>query len=88
MMPTPEGVDDKQTQEGVDTGLHLLDRMRLLGTWPFPVMVLTNRNPQVIRAELMSRKIPRRYVTVRQKVDTRAAALPGLRDDLMAEAVA
>ena len=88
MMPTPEGVDAEVTQEGLDTGLWLLDRMRLLGTWPFPVMVLTNRNPQVIRKELGERSVPKSFVKVRQKLDTRASALPALVTGLMEEAKA
>jgi CheY-like chemotaxis protein len=87
MMPTPDGVDHLLTQEGLDTGLWILDQMRSLGTWPLPVMILTNRNPDAIRGELVTRRLSDRHVRVRQKLETRAAELPGLLDEFMRQTI-
>ena len=84
MMPSPGGVAEELIRGGLDTGLYLLERMQYLGTWPFPVFVLTNRNPEEIRMEIGRRKISRKQVRVRQKLEAPAPRLPKLLADLMA----
>jgi CheY-like chemotaxis protein len=84
MMPGPGSVAEDLVRGGLDTGLYLLERMQYLGTWPFPVLVITNRNPEEIRLEIGRRKITRRQVRVRQKLEAQASLLPQLLIDLMA----
>ena len=84
MMPTPAGVDEAETQRGLDTGLWLLDKMQYLGTWPLPVLILTNRRPAAIAEELTTRKINRELISIRQKCDTRATLLPELVGEILA----
>jgi CheY-like chemotaxis protein len=78
--------DDLDTRMGLDTGLCLLERIQSqVATWPFPVMVLTNRKMAEIEQELTARKkkIAAKTIEVRQKLDTPAFAIVDLVKDLM-----
>ena len=87
MMPTPEGVSEEDTGKGMDTGLWLLEEIqKQVATWPFPVMILTNRNTGGIEQELRLREIPLKYVDVRWKLDTPAFYLPDLLIHLITDA--
>ena len=87
MLPTPVGVSEEDTGKGMDTGLWLLKRIQKeVDTWPFPVMVLTNRNTAGIEQELRHRKTPLKYVHVRWKLDTPAFHVPDLLINLMQKA--
>ena len=55
---------------GLDTGLLLLEEMRNLGRWPFPVVILTNRKPKAILAEISQKRIPMHLIPVHQKIHT------------------
>ncbi|MCG3129731.1 MAG: hypothetical protein FLDDKLPJ_00466 [Phycisphaerae bacterium] len=78
MMPSPKGMEGP-TANGLDTGLWFLDKCRAeLGTWPIPVMVLTNRNPKDIRDAVSARKFNPQKVDVRHKLETPAFAFPDI----------
>jgi len=76
MMPAPAGVDPKDVNDGLDTGIWLI---RKLVPWlqrhPIPVLVLTNRMPIPIRETLASLDLPNGLITVRQKLDTPSSFL-------------
>jgi CheY-like chemotaxis protein len=71
MMPAPAGVDPKDVNDGLDTGLWLI---RQLVPWlqlhPIPVLILTNRQPIGIVESLGNLGLRDGLITVRQKLDT------------------
>ena len=73
MMPSPKGVPDDLTAAGVETGLWLLQEIKDNGQrWPIPVMILTHRNLEEVRAGLIERGIREQNVDVRAKLETPA----------------
>ena len=84
MMPPPKGVVDDELDGGLNTGIWLLKSMRELGTWPFPVLILTNRKPQAVVDALRDLKLhDLPFVKVYQKVHVSAPQLPMLLRELL-----
>jgi len=77
MMPVPEGVSAAVTERGLTTGLWLLQHIKetVIG-YSIAVIVLTNRNPDVLAGPLKELEIPDYLVEVRAKCDTPAFLLP------------
>jgi CheY-like chemotaxis protein len=78
MMPSPEGVEPKRTEDGLSTGLYLLDQIHELVTSnQLPVVILTNRAPKFVEEEVKFRAFPEGLVAVHAKNQTPAFYLPG-----------
>jgi CheY-like chemotaxis protein len=86
MMPTPRGVPGTLTEEGLSTGLWLLDQVKDYVYHKRPLLVLTNRNPHVVEERLASLEFPEWLFEVRRKVETPAFFLPGHLANFLAEA--
>ena len=75
-MPPPQGHSLQITNDGLDTGLWLLQEIReIVIARPLPVAILTNRLPQVIEAAVKKMSFPDQLIEVHHKTDTDAAAL-------------
>lgn len=74
MMPAPHKVPLDQTAGGLDTGIWLLRQIQEnhIAIWPFPVLILTNRNVDLVKTLLRDIQVSERYVEVRKKLDTPA----------------
>ena len=80
MMPVPPETDDAETDSGFETGLWLLDRFRRSSgaVLPFPVVILTNRRVDLIKAGMERRQLDPGSVQIHRKIETPAFALPKL----------
>lgn len=77
MMPTPMGVAEDETADGLETGLWLLRELRdFLQEGLIPVIVLTNRASEVIRQKIVEMNFPDDLVEVRFKLDVSSKRLP------------
>lgn len=78
MMPVPPGADDHETDSGFETGLWLLDMFQRGNnrTYPFPVVILTNRRVDLIRTGMERRNLESSVITIHRKIETPAFALP------------
>jgi CheY-like chemotaxis protein len=77
MMPTPETVSDQVTNHGLDTGLWVLQQLKdYVICKPRPVLILTNRHPQIVEDGVRRVGLPSWLVEVRRKVETPAFYLP------------
>ncbi len=77
MMPTPDGVDPRETDEGLDTGLWLLREMRgELIDRRVPVLILTNRRRAIVDEAVAHADFPAGLIEVRLKSETPAFFLP------------
>ena len=77
MMPTPPGVPPTLTNDGLNTGLWLLERIKdYVVSGPRPVLIVTNRNPAIVTDRLSQLQFPAELVEIRRKMDTPAFYLP------------
>jgi len=85
MMPPPADAPPSATQDGVATGVWLLKEIqnRYPGQAATPAMILTNRNPAGVRANLDEMRVNTSFVEVRQKLDTPAFLLPKFLTELI-----
>ena len=73
MMPPPRGMNDALQEEGLATGLWVLNQVRSrVLEQPMPVLMLTYRALDIVHAGVKELAFPRRYVDVRGKDDVRA----------------
>lgn len=76
MMPAPAGVDPKDVNDGLDTGIWLIRNLvPWLQSHPIPVLVLTNRMPTPIRDSLADLDLPDGLITIRMKLNTPSSFL-------------
>lgn len=77
MMPTPEGVANTATSDGMDTGMWLLFELRkILIERDLPVIVLTNREYTLVHEKVGGMNFPPGLVRICAKRRTRASDLP------------
>lgn len=78
MMPTPKGVPTSATDDGMDTGLWLLQELLgALSKRPTPVLIFTNRkDSDVMRIRIDEMGLPERLVVIRTKRNRGALDLP------------
>jgi|694.fasta_scaffold62555_3 CheY-like chemotaxis protein len=79
MMPTPEGVQDDVTEEGLSTGLWVLDRIHdFIASRKICVWILTNRSlPAVLeRVDKLTTGASREFITVNKKYEVSSLQLP------------
>ena len=80
MMPTPKGAAASETNDGLDTGIWLLQQAReLIEEATIPVIVLSNRSKVTLESLVAERiLLPDGLVLVATKTETAASALPNL----------
>lgn len=79
MMPTPTGVADSDTLDGLATGRWVVRQAReLLESLDLRVLILTNRNVDVVQQEIaeFAQLLVRGLITVLHKTETRPSILP------------
>lgn len=86
MMPPPATIDDGDTFDGFETGLWLLKKIqrKLPTVWPFPVVILTNRLPSLVRDGLRRRHIDETMIEIYRKLETPAFTLSKIVQRLIA----
>ncbi len=85
MMPTPPGVPASETNQGLDTGLYLLSKFADdVTSKRYPVLILTNRNPEAVEQGLGRLGLPEFLVEIRRKIETPAFYLPQALQALLA----
>jgi len=84
MMPTPEGIDAIETNNGDETGLWMIQKCKeILSNRPLPILALTNRNRQPILDKLTEFHLPTGLIEVRRKLETPARDLPAFASNLI-----
>lgn len=85
MMPTPDGVDDSETDGGFETGLWFLGRLKaeLPRVWPIPTILLTNRPLSLVTDALRHRDILPNTIEIRKKFETPAFLFPKIVENLI-----
>lgn len=79
MMPSPAGVAATATNQGLETGIWLLDRIRSeVISRPLPVFVLTNAGHAKVKRALADVSIPARLIEIHAKIETPKFVLPSL----------
>ena len=79
MMPTPDGVPETDTFDGLATGRWVLRQARdLLESYDLPVLVLTNRNVETVKTEIGEFTLMKvgKLIRVRHKTETSRSYLP------------
>lgn len=76
MMPAPAGIDPSEVNDGLDTGLWLVEK---LAPWlkenSIPVIVFSNRRGSYVAERIASIPLPSHLITVRSKIDTPPSAM-------------
>jgi CheY-like chemotaxis protein len=84
MMPTPEGVGASETADGFETGLWFLEKLVIrIKDLPIPVIVLTNRELNLIQARIDNLRFQKGLVEVRRKLDVGTDMLKQIVHDLV-----
>jgi len=81
MMPPPEEVPEEEVEGGLGTGVFMLKQIKsrvISKNRPLPVVILTNRRPDVVEQAVRNQGFTEDFVSIRQKNDTPAFFLPRL----------
>ena len=81
MMPTPKGVPEADTLDGLATGRWFLRQAReLLESYNLPVLILTNRNVETVATEIGEFALMKvgKLIRVRHKTQTPRSSLPAI----------
>lgn len=71
MMPTPTEVPPIDTNDGLTTGLWVLNEIKeKIAKYSIPVVFLTNRDSELIEEHVQQLELPENLVIVRQKLHT------------------
>jgi len=77
MMPPPEGVDMEDVNGGLETGIWVLDKLRAyVSEKAIGVIVLSNRNTDLIRDAIAQIGIPAENLDIIAKMDMTSRNLP------------
>ena len=84
MMPSPSEELDGETENGLATGIWLLEQIRpvIIGR-PLPVLILTNRILNTIARSIADVSIPKNLLEIRFKMDTPKFYIPHLVGEML-----
>src|SRR5688500_12951592 len=70
-MPPPKNLPLSATNNGVDTGLWVLEQSReVIVRNSLPVILLTNRNPEVVKSRVQEMGLAEQAIEIRPKTNT------------------
>jgi CheY-like chemotaxis protein len=87
-MPAPEGLSPAATSNGVDTGLWVLREVQeTIVKNSLPVILLTNRNPDIVKSGIQKLGLPDKGIEIRPKVYTSYEKLSKLLDGMLIQLI-